>query len=120
MAAPQLAPLDADAHPACLAIAPGTFRMAKLLLPVDFSEPCSRVARSASMLARFFGSEVTVLHVQAADTEEGEHSGRLEAFERTSLEGLVSRFLNRFTNTRNHCILGSGYAASPCSGTFSK
>jgi nucleotide-binding universal stress UspA family protein len=101
MASPQIAPLDTDADEMCSATSAGTFCMANILLPVDFSEPCARAVRTASMLARCFGSEVTVLHVQAAvlDFEGTRNSGlkeRLESFERTTLEGLgVRRLLLR-------------------------
>jgi nucleotide-binding universal stress UspA family protein len=98
MAAPQIAVLDTDADEVCLAISPGAFRMANILLPVDFSEPCARAVRHASMLSRSFGSEVTLLHVQAAvldfeGTRNSELKERLESFERTTLEGLSVRRL---------------------------
>src|SRR5579864_5525108 len=98
MASPQIGPFDVDAVEVCSAISPGAFRMANILLPVDFSEPCARAVRHASMLGRCFGSEVTVLHVQAVvlDFEGTRNSGlkeRLESFERTTLEGLGVRRL---------------------------
>jgi nucleotide-binding universal stress UspA family protein len=64
MASPQIAPLDTDEM--CSATSAGTFCMANILLPVDFSEPCARAVHHASTLSRCFGSEVTLLHVQAA------------------------------------------------------
>ena len=39
------------------------FSLAKILLPIDFSERCLPVARYAIPLAEHFHSELTLLHV---------------------------------------------------------
>ncbi len=84
MAAPQILPFVANA-PNAFSIA----RMAKLLLPVDFSEPCSRVVRHAAKFARYFGSEVTLVHAQPRALDSV--VDRLESFGRDILEDLAVR-----------------------------
>lgn len=100
MAAPQLAPFDTAARPS---IASNIVRMEKMLVPVDFSEPCLRVVRHASKFARYFGSEVTVLHVQPAI--ENSARERLESFGQVILEGLsVRRVLLRSSDPANSIV----------------
>ena len=50
----------------------GMFSLAKILLPVDFSELCLEAARRAvPTLSKQFNSEVTVLHVLPSHSEFG-------------------------------------------------
>jgi nucleotide-binding universal stress UspA family protein len=66
MAALQLTALD-PGREVCLAISLPTFCIARILLPIDFAEPCARAAHHAAALARLFDSELTVLRVQNGD-----------------------------------------------------
>ena len=127
MATPQLLSLDTGAGQEC---ASNVARMARILLPVDFSEPCSRVVRHASKFARCFGSEVTLLHVQDGAPDSARE--RLESFGRVTLEGLsVRRVLLRSndpasaiaeTSRRNRVgmILMPTYGTQPVSQAHSR
>ena len=82
-----------------------TFRIGKILLPIDFSERCSQVSHAATVLARHLGAELTLAHVHQFCPEQSVPSGRglrsdstpnglrtsqamLERFQRSALEGL--------------------------------
>jgi nucleotide-binding universal stress UspA family protein len=82
-----------------------TFRIGKILFPIDFSERCSQVSHAATVLTRRFDAELTLAHVhpfcpeQSVPSERGQRSdstpnglrssqAMLERFQRSALEGL--------------------------------
>jgi hypothetical protein len=57
LAAHHLTQLDPGGDRGCCPMSPPTFCMAKILLPVDFSEACTRSAHHAAALAQRFDSD---------------------------------------------------------------
>ena len=97
MAAPQLAPFDTAAS---TFIASGIVHMEKILLPVDFSEPCLRVVLHAPKFACYFGSEVSLLHVQPAT--ENSARERLESFGRPYADAFLGRIHTEVDGLLSH------------------
>ena len=109
MAAPRLVPFDTAAPPS---IASSVVQMERILLPVDFSEPCLRVVLHASKFARYFGSEVSVLHVQTAtETPQESGSNRSDGSSwRTypSGECCFAAAIRRAQSSKWHTVIASG------------
>ena len=56
-------PAKRRSNPAVIELAPVRFRIRKILVPIDFSEPSQQALRYACPFAEQFGASLTLLHV---------------------------------------------------------
>lgn len=75
-------------------------RIAKILVPTDFSSSSDAALDYASFLGEHFGADIDVLHVWNLSAKQAEHGRRIHFFNDSPAGRSMQRALAAFSNTR--------------------